>query len=78
VTGIVMDGFPKLRTRLAPWFSPINPTTMVADHVLAAHRQLWQSAEPVFITVDGIVEPLPLGRAQAAALRRRFARKAAS
>jgi hypothetical protein len=75
-TGIVMESFPKLRTRLAPWFSPVNPTTMVADHVLAARRQLWLSAEPVFITVDGIAEPLPLGRAQAAVLRRRFARKA--
>ncbi len=78
VTGVVMESFPKLRTRLAPWFSPINPTTLVADQVLAARGQLWQSAEPAFITVDGVAEPLPVGRAQAAVLRRRFARKAAS
>jgi len=77
VTGIVMESFPKLRTRLAPWFSPINPTTLVADQVLAARGQLWQSADAVFITVEGLAEPLPVGRAQAAVLRRRFARKGA-
>ena len=78
VTGIVMESFPKLRTRLAPWFSPINANAIVADQVLAARAQLWQSAEPAFIAVDGIAEPLPVGRAQAAALRRRFARKGAT
>jgi hypothetical protein len=78
VTGIVMESFPKLRARLAPWFSPINATTLVADEVLAARRQLWQSAEPAFMALEGIAEPLPVGRAQAAALRRRFGRKAAS
>jgi hypothetical protein len=77
-TGIVMESFPQLRTRLAPWFSPVNATTVVADEVLAARRELWQSAEPVSIALDGIAEPLPVGRAQAAALRRRFARKVAT
>jgi hypothetical protein len=78
VTGVVMESFTKLRTRLAPWFSPINPETLVADHVLAARSQVWRSAEPAFITIDGIAQPLPVGRTQAVVLRRRFAGKIAS
>jgi hypothetical protein len=73
-----LESFTKLRTRLAPWFSPINPDTLVADHVLAARSQVWRSAEPAFITIDGITEPLPVGRTQAVVLRRRFAGKTAS
>ena len=78
VTGVVLESFTKLRTRLAPWFSPINPDTLVADHVLAARSQVWRSAEPAFITIDGITEPLPVGRTQAVVLLRRFAGKTAS
>jgi hypothetical protein len=76
--GVIEESFSKLARRLAPWFSAINPTTMVHDDVLDATAAQWRDGEAQTLAIPGVAEALPIGRTQLAALRRRHAAKAAA
>lgn len=75
VLGVIEESFPKLRKQLAPWFTAVNPTTLVSDELLAAASESWCGEPPRVFTIVGVAEEFPISRTQFAALRRRFAAK---
>jgi hypothetical protein len=75
VLGVIEESFPKLKKQLAPWFTAVNPTTLVSDELLAAASESWRGEPPRVFTIAGVAEEFPISRSQFAALRRRFAAK---
>lgn len=69
------EGFARLKKRLAPWFSPVNPTTLIADKWLAALADRWSDDRLQAIEIPGIGERFPIGRSQRAVLIERYAAK---
>jgi hypothetical protein len=78
VFGHIEDSFARLKKKLAPWFSPVNATTLVADRWLAAIGEHWSDDAFQVVQIPEIAESFPLGRTQRAALRERYAKKRAS
>jgi RNA polymerase sigma factor (sigma-70 family) len=72
--GVIADGIVRLKRKLAPWFTAVNSTTLVADTVLRELDELRSSEEIRSLRIPGIDAPCPVARAQLDVLRRRFAK----
>lgn len=72
------DSFARLKKRLAPWFSPVNATTLIADRWLAAAAERFRDDTFEAIEIPGVAERFPIGRSQRAVLAERYAQKIAT
>ena len=73
--GVIADSLARLKKKLAPWFTPINATTLVADDQLRDMHELWNQDESGPLQIPGVDESFVIGRTQWAALRKRYAGK---
>jgi len=73
--GVISDSLVRLKKKLAPWFTPINATTLVADAQLRDMHELWNQEESGPVRIPGVDESFAISRTQWAALRKRYAGK---
>jgi DNA-directed RNA polymerase specialized sigma24 family protein len=73
--GTISDNLARLKKKLAPWFTPVNATTLVADDQLRDMHELWSREEPGALQIPGVEESFAIGRTQWIALRKRYAGK---
>lgn len=69
------DGFARLKKRLAPWFSPVNTTTLIADKWLAAAADRWRDERFQAVEIPGIAERFQISRGARAMLMERYSAK---
>ena len=77
VRGIIGESLTRLKKKLAPWFTPVNATTLIADAQLRDMHELWRSETAVPVRIPGLDETFVIGRTQGPLLRQRFAEKKA-
>jgi DNA-directed RNA polymerase specialized sigma24 family protein len=75
VAALIRESFSRLQKTLAPWFTAVNATTLVADEQLAAAAGQWNSRHPPTLTLAAVPGEFPVGKNQLARLRRRFGEK---
>jgi len=73
--GVIADSFTRVKKKLAPWFTAINATTLVADDQLRDMHDLWRREEAAPLRIPGVDESFDVGRTQWAALQRRYGGK---
>jgi DNA-directed RNA polymerase specialized sigma24 family protein len=73
--GTIGDSLTRLRKKLAPWFTPINATTLVADDQLRDMHELWAKEESGPVHLPGVDETFVISRTQWTVLRKRYAGK---
>ena len=72
IPAIIESSFSTLKKKLGSFFTPINPNTAIADHVLENLQHDWDSPGPQVITIENIEERFPISKSNLTAIRLRF------